>query len=103
METKNTIEINLKEVQAVDLMGNQVPILNLHEQICNIIFKNTGSIRVGDTVRELYYGRSVEADEQVLNELIVECNGCFKPMVQQAVLTYLMTKLNSLKQEEKAD
>lgn len=95
----DTIEINLKDVQPIDLFGQPVEIENLHEILCNAIYKKTGSIRIVDIVKVLFYGNPVQIDKPTLDELIGWSTGVFAPFIESALLTYLNDKLDKMKEE----
>lgn len=99
---ENTITINFTEVKPVDLLGDEIHYPHLHEQICNTLFRHPSiSIRVSDAVRSLFYGTPINADEQLLIELILVINqNILVPPVQIVLLKYLGEKLNNLKQQE---
>lgn len=100
MEQEKTIQINFKEVTPKDLYGMPVQIESLHEILSNTLYQRTGSIRVADIVRELFYGRSVAVTEIALSEIIGWSPGAFSPLIEVALLTYLNEKLNNLKQQQ---
>lgn len=95
----NTIEINFKDVQPVDLFGEPIEIEKLHEKLCNAIYKKTGSIRIVDIVKVLFYGNPVEIDHPTLEELKGWSTGVFAPFIETALLIYLNEKLDKLKEE----